>query len=86
MPIFDFRIVNMHNDSIGSRFAVKGQAVRFLLDIAIQPFADHALTVKFLTPVNESGVMEICDVNVIRVGQNLPCHSRDMFSAVYEER
>lgn len=86
MPTFEFSLVSVADDTAGSHYVAKGQAMRFHMDIRPAALTDNQLTVKFLTPVNETGIMEICDVNIIKVGRNLPCHAKSMFDAVYEER
>ena len=86
MPLFNFS-VGTHNENLTStQDAYKGEVKVFNLDITIMPDSRNNLLVKFLTPVNESGVMEICNVNVVYVGRNLPCVTREMLEATFENR
>ena len=51
-------------------------AVLFLF---MQDFSANKLVVKYLTPVNTSGVMEVTDITVTHVGANFPCVDRASF-------
>lgn len=66
--------------------AFLGEVKVFNLDIIIQPDSNNYLLVKFMSPINESGIMEICNANVVRVGGNLPCIKRGGLDAVFEPR
>ena len=46
--------------------------------------SSNKLVVKYLTPVNTSGIMEVTDITVTHVGANFPCVDRPSFLP-YEE-
>ena len=64
----------------GSPDIARGESklVRMDLDIGGMGPA-NMLEVKFLSPVNDSGQLQICDINVIHVGANMPCVSKKTF-------
>ena len=86
MPTFDFFIAPMHANLTTSYEVGKGQPVRFHMDITPAEYSNNNLVVKFLTPVNDTGVMEICNVNVISAGKNIPCLKKEEFTGTRTPR
>ena len=73
-------------DNTSSNDGPKGVAKIFNFDIEVVDGTENKLVVKFLTPVNDTGVMEICDVNLIYVGANLPCLKKELPIATFTKR
>jgi hypothetical protein len=56
------------------------------MDIRPANNTNNKLTVKFLTPVYVTGVMVVCEVNVIYIGGNMPCNKRRVLTSTVTER
>jgi hypothetical protein len=63
-----------------------GEVKLFTLEIDVKPSSNNYMVVKFLTPINDTGIMEICNANIIKVGRNMPCVQRGKKPAVFEKR
>lgn len=86
MATYNFTVGSHHVNVTPSSTIFKGEVKVFTLDIDVKPYSNNYLVVKFLTPVNETGIMELCNANIISVGRNIPCLSRGEVTAVTEER
>ena len=86
MPSFDFNLVPFNDTDSVDNYAVKGEMLRFHLDITMADYSENYYEVKFLTPVDHDGAMEICEVNVLFVGDNLPCVHKSAYSATLSSR
>ena len=86
MPSFNFTIAPFNGPQVTSYQLAKSQAVRFQLDISVPPDSVNQLVVSFASPVNQSGSMEISDVNILSIGQNIPCIMRDNYTFTVASR
>ena len=80
MPSFNFTITPFDGPPVTSYQLAKSQAVRFQLDITVPPDSFNQLIVSFASPVNESGAMEMSNMNILSIGQNIPCIMRDNYT------
>jgi hypothetical protein len=80
LPSFNFSIIPFGGVPVTSYTMAKSQAVRFQLDITVPLNSNNQLVVSFAAPVNLSGAMEVSDMQILSIGQNVPCMQRNNFS------
>lgn len=63
-----------------------GESKRFLVTMILPEDVTQKVTVKFLTPTTNIGLMEICDAAVVQVGDNFPCLDKKKIDATFLSR
>ena len=87
LPTYSFVQASIANETLTDDI-IPGESKKFYYDIYFAEYSSNAYNIKFLSPVNYTGALEICGVTVLTVGRNLPCLNRRMFKdkAEYTER
>ncbi|XP_063395828.1 uncharacterized protein LOC134680633 [Mytilus trossulus] len=64
----------------------KGEGKRFIVDLTLPETNTQKITVSFITPVQISGQIEICDAAVIAVGSHFPCIDKTRLFPTFQSR
>ncbi|CAD5122693.1 DgyrCDS11103 [Dimorphilus gyrociliatus] len=64
------------NETEEDKYIQRGESFRTILEIYPEIDSDEELSVKFITPVNISNIIDICSAHIIFVGKNIPCLER----------
>ncbi|KAJ8301559.1 hypothetical protein KUTeg_020546 [Tegillarca granosa] len=63
-----------------------GESKRFIVKMVLPEDVTQKVSVKFLTPTTNIGLMEICDAAVVHVGDNFPCLDKKTIDATFTSR
>lgn len=86
-PAFNMSMATLgDNETTATGAMSKGESAIFRVDITPVDKEMTNLLIKFLTPTNTTQPMEICSVNIVHAGRNIPCLQRGSINGYFESR
>ena len=66
-----------NSSTLATFIVVTLQTLLLQLELDVPEGSMHDVSVQFLTPIDQPGVIEICSLAVVSVGANLPCMRKE---------